>query len=386
MSQIRVCNVDEEGRFGGPARRIVQVAKALKQHGVDTHVVYPKYDSGKFAQELSKAGISSSALNITRLSKEKKVLARYVFYFFVEIYRLCMFFRRHRFDLVHVNGSYQFKVALAAKLAGIPFVWHLNDTQMDAMVKTICTVIAKHCASGFIVTGKRVYDYYIRGTALEQKPFFEIQVPVDTTVFDPNHVVPDKRVIQSQGIKIVTVSGINPTKGLEYFIEMAENLLARHNDLVFFVAGAEFSSQRKYSADLKRKISEAKLTDKNLIFLGMVDDVPSLLKGADIFVYTSTSESGPAAVWEAMSMGKAVVTTDIGGVPQYIEDGVSGFIVPIRDAKALSEKVELLLNDPDLRQEMGTEARIVAQKNLDLSLAAQKHAFFYRRILSLSSD
>lgn len=384
MSQIRVCNVDEEGRFGGPERRIVQVAKALKQHGVDTHVVYPKYDSEKFAQELTLSGISSLALNITRLSKEKKVLARYVFYFFVEIYRLCMFFRRHSFDLVHVNGSYQFKVALAAKLAGIPFVWHLNDTQMDAIVKKICTVIAKHCASGFIVTGKRVYEYYIRGTALEQKPFFEIQVPVDTTVFDPNHVVPDKRVNQSQGIKIVTVSGINPTKGLEYFIEMAANLLQRHNDLVFFVAGAEFSSQRKYYQYLKKLVSSTMLTDNNLIFVGMIDNVPSFLQSADIFVFTSISESGPAAVWEAMSMGKAVVTTDVGSVSQYIEDGVSGFIVPIQDSKALTEKVELLLDNPALRQKMGAEARIVAQKNLDLSLAAQKHAFFYRRILSLS--
>lgn len=383
MKQIRVCNVDEEGRFGGPERRIVQVAKALKQHGVDTYVVYPKYDSGKFAQELSKAGISSSALNITRLSKEKKVLARYVFYFFVEIYRLCMFFRRHQFDLVHVNGSYQFKVALAAKLAGIPVVWHLNDTKMDSIVKIICTVVAKYCASGFIVAGKRVYDFYIRGNKLEQKPYIEIHAPVNTTVFDPKIVVPEKRVSQTHGRKIVTVSGINPIKGLEYFIEMASNLLRRHNDLVFFIAGAEFSSQRKYYQELKKLISSTMLTNNNLMFVGMVDDVPSFLQGADICVFTSVAEASPSAIWESMSMGKAVVTTDVGSVNQYIEDGVSGFIVPIKDAKALSERVEILLNNPALRQKMGAEARSVAQKNLDVTLAAQKHAFFYQRILSL---
>lgn len=384
MSRIRVCNVDEEGRFGGPERRIVQVAKALKQHGVDTHVVYPKYDSEKFAQELSKAGVSSSALNITRLSKEKKVLARYVFYFFVEIYRLCRFFRRHRFDLVHVNGSYQFKVALAAKLAGIPVVWHLNDTMMDAMVKKICTVIAKYCASGFIVAGKRVRDFYICGNELEQKPYIEIHAPVDTTVFDPKIVVPEKKMSPAYGRKIVTVSGINPTKGLEYFIEMAAKLLQRHNDLVFFVAGAEFSSQRKYYQDLKKLVSSTMLTDNNLIFVGMVDDVPPFLQGADICVFTSVAEASPSAVWEAMSMGKAIVSTDVGSVNQYIEDGVSGFIVPIKDVNALTEKIELLLDNPALRQKMGAGARIVAQKNLDISLAAQKHASFYRKILSSS--
>lgn len=386
VKQIRVCNVDEEGRFGGPERRIVQVAKAIKQFGIDTHIVYPIYDSEKFAQELSKAGVSSSAINITRLSKEKKVLFKYISFFLIEIYRLAMLFRSRSFDLVHVNGSYQFKVALAAKLAGIPVVWHFNDTMMDATVKTICAVTAKYCASGFIVAGKRVREFYIRGNKLEQKPCIEIHAPVDTTVFDPKYVFPDTKVSQAKGMKIVTVSGINPTKGLEYFIEMAANLLRRHNDLVFFVAGAEFSSQRKYYQDIKKMVDFAKLTKNNFRFVGMIDNVPSFLQSADIFVFTSVSEASPSSVWEAMSMGKAIVTTDVGSVRQYIEDGVSGFIVPIQDSKALSEKVELLLDNPALRQKMGAEARIVAQKNLDLSLAAQKHAFFYRRILSLSSS
>ena len=79
VSRIRVCSVDEEGRFGGPESRITQIAKALNasQKDIDTHVVYPRDDSERFAQELSRERISNSALNITRLSKEKKVLIKY---------------------------------------------------------------------------------------------------------------------------------------------------------------------------------------------------------------------------------------------------------------------------------------------------------------------
>lgn len=386
IDAIKVANVDEEGRFGGPERRIVQVAKALKRHNVDTQIVYPNFDSERFAREITRAGISSTALSITRLSKEKRILARYILFFPIEIFRLVFFFRRHKFDLIHVNGSYQFKVAIAAKLAGIPAIWHLNDTQMNAIVKKICIILARYCASGFIFTGKRVHDYYISGTPLEQKPYVEIQAPVDTTVFEPSHVVPDKRVSQVQGRKIVAVSGINPTKGIEYFIEMASNLVQQHKDLVFFVAGAELSSHQKYYQYLKKLLSSTKLTNRNFLFVGMIDNVPSFLQSADIFVFTSVSESGPAAVWEAMSMGKAIVTTDVGSVSQYIEVGVSGFIVTIKDVKALCEKVNLLLDDPALRQKMGANARIVAQKKLDVTIAAEKHASFYRRILSLSSS
>lgn len=384
--RLRICNVDEEGRFGGPERRIVLVAKALKRYGVDTHVVYPRLDSERFAKELMRAGVNSTSLDITRLSKEKNVLCRYILHFFPELYRISNFFRNHNFDLIYVNGSYQFKVALAAKLAGIPFVWHLNDTKMDSIVKIACTHIAKYCASGLILTGKKVYEYYVEGTALEKKPSCELQVPVDTTIFDPAHAVPDARVNGAAGRKIVTVSGINPTKGLEYFIEMASELLSRHEDLYFFVAGAEFSSQRKYFESLKTLQSALRLIDHNFIFAGMIDNVPSFLQSADIFVYTSISEAGPAAVWEAMSMGKAVVTTDVGSVSQYIENGKSGFVVPIKDVKALTEKVELLLGNSSLRLRMGTEARLVAQKYLDLSTVAQRHASFYQRILALSSN
>lgn len=388
LLRLHVCSIDEEGRFGGPEYRITQIAKALKLSGqdVETHVVYPKDDSEKFAKELSRAGISKSALNITRLSKEKKIFIKYFIRFIPEIILLFLFFRKGRFDLVQVNGSQQFKGALAAKMAGIPVIWVLEDTLMAKSVKKTCTILAKYTASGIIVVGQRVFDYYIRGTSLESKPIIEIHPPVDTTLFNPKKIEFDKRITQLPGRKIVTVSGINPTKGLEFFIEMASQLFKRHDDLFFFVAAPNFKSQRKYYQYLMRLVADSNLSSERIKFLGMIDDVPSFLKSADIFVFTSISESGPMAVWEAMSMGKAIVTTDVGSVNQYIINGESGFIVPIKDPKALCEKVEILLNDPALRQSMGAAAQAIAKKKLDISIGAEKYANFYRRILSLEKS
>ena len=385
MTKIRVCNVNEEGRFAGPARRIVQVASALKPHNIETHVFYPKYDSEKFSQELLKAGIANSALSINRLTKEKKVLIRYILFFIIEIYRLSRLFKKHNFDLIHVNGSYQIKGALAARLAGIPSVWHFNDTLMDSIIKKICIVIGKYCSSGFIVAGDRVRNYYIRGNELEKKPCIEIHAPVDTTMFDPQNVNSNVSAAQVKGRRIVTVAGINPTKGLEYFIEMASTLLERYNDVVFFIAGAEFRSQRHYHQVLKKLIASKISQSKKIAFTGMIDNVPSFLLDADICVFTSIAEASPTAIWEALSMGKAIVTTDVGSVNQYIEDGISGFIVPVKDVDALCRKVEILLENSDLRIKMGVEARSVAKRYLDISIAAEKHATIYRKILSESS-
>jgi len=377
--------VDEEGRFGGPEHRITQVAKALELcgHNVDTHVIYPTADSGRFARELAKRKVACSALNITRLSKEKKIFFKYIVRFIPEIIILASFFRRGKFDLVQANGSQQFKAALAAKLAGIPVIWVLEDALMANIVRKTCRLLVKHTAAGIIVTGKRVYDYYIKDTFLEAKPVAEINPPVDTTEFDPENVEADKELNRMNGRKIVTVSGINPTKGLEYFIEMASMLAEKHDDLTFLIAAPKFKSQEKYYQSLKKLIDDSNLTDDNIKFLGMLDDIPAFLKSADIFVFSSISESGPMAVWEAMAMAKPVISTDVGAVSENIENGESGFIVPIKDPAALCEKVESLLADPDSGKRMGLEARNAVRKKIDISIAVEKYAAFYRKILTL---
>jgi glycosyltransferase involved in cell wall biosynthesis len=378
---MRVCNFIEEGRFGGPQARITLVAEALKQFDIETHVAYSQYDADKFCSKLAQKKIPNSPLAITRLSKEKKTFIRYILYFFPDIYKLYSLFKKNKFDIVHINGSHQLKGPLAAKLAGIPVVWHLNDTNSPTIIHKFFSIIARYCARGFIVAGERVYHYYLQGTDLVNKPFCEIHAPVDVNFFDPLIVKSDQRLAAMKGVRILTVCNISPPKGLDYFVEMASLLNQVYGNLSFFVGGPVYSSQQKYFQILKADIESKQV--KNITFLGRVDNVASALQGADIFVYSSLAEASPTVIWEAMAMGKAIVTTDVGSVSQYIEDGVSGFIVPIKDPVALSEKVEVLINNPALRERMGLEARVVAKNRLDVSSAAEKHATFYQQILSV---
>lgn len=378
-NRLKVCNVDEEGRFGGPERRIVLVAAALVEEGVDTHVVYPSLDSGEFAQHLASAGVPCSALDITRLSKEARILARYVARFVTEALLLASFLKKNGFDLVHVNGSYQFKVAIAARLARVPVVWHLNDTMMHTAVRKAFSWTAKRCASGFIVAGQRVHDYYLRGTDLELRLCMEINAPVDTDVFRPSGGGGS-----SDGTcTVATVSGLNPTKGVEYFVRMAAEVRERCPNVRFAVAGAELKSHASYSARIREMVADLGLDGEVIAFHGLVDDVPAFLRKADVCVFTSISEASPASVWEALSMGKAVVTTDVGSVRQHVVDGVSGYVVPIKDVKALGERVTLLLKDPMLRGRVGEAARKVACERLGIGDAARKHRDIYRRVVEL---
>ena len=377
---MKICSIAEAGTYGGPARRINEIANALKRFNISTHIVYPINDSERFAIEMKKLKLLSTPLYLNRLTKEKKILIRYVLFFFYEIFLMYKLFSKQRFDLVQVNGSQQFKGAIAAKLTKTPIVWVLEDTMMDSIIKKICHQLIHHLASGIIVVGSKVHDYYISGTKLEIKPCIEIHPPVDTKVFNPKDV-PLLNNLNIQGKTIITtVTGINPTKGLEYFVEMAALLLKKNSNLQFLIAGEKVSSQTRYYKQIK-KLIYSKQIQENIVFLGLIEEIPSLLKSSDIFVCTSISESGPMAVWEAMAMEKPVVTTDVGAVKNYILDGQSGYIVPIKNSKELSNKVNYLLNNPQKRKSIGKQARKVAEQNLDILIAARKYNYFYKKIV-----
>lgn len=380
---LRVCNVDEEGRFGGPERRIVQLAHAMRPHGIETTVVYPMLDSDAFAAHIAKHGVQAIELDITRLSLQKRILIRYAVRFPLEVAMLVRLLRRERFDLVHVNGAYQFKVAIAARLAATPAVWHLNDTHGPKSLKAAFQLVARACAGGFIVAGQRVREYYLAGTMLDELPCQEVHAPVNLDVFDPNRfgsASPEAQGADGQRkLRIGTVSGVNPVKGLEYFVEMAAALLATNPEIEFSVAGATLKSQKAYHEFILQRMAALGLKPGQIRFVGLVEDVPAFLSKLDICVFTSVSEASPTSVWEAMAMAKPLVTTDAGSVRQHVEDGVTGFVVPVRDVRQLVSRVQQLVRDEELRAAVGEAARLAAAEHLSIESAAASTSQFYRR-------
>ncbi len=114
---------------------------------------------------------------------------------------------------------------------------------------------------------------------------------------------------------------------------------------------------------------------------GNRDDVPELLAVSDAFVLSTTSEGLPLAVLEAMAAGLPVVASAVGGVPELVADGETGFLVPSRDEEALGEALGKLIADPDLRRRMGSAGRARAEAEFDLPAFQQAHLDLYERLL-----
>lgn len=368
-----------EGRFGEPQARITAVAEKLKNDGIETIVVFPKDDSKSFHERLTEKSIQTRRLRLHRLTKQKSHLIKYVIFFIPELFSLYKCFKKERVDIVHCNGSWQIKGIIAGRLAGTKVAWHLNDTSVPNFINIVFNFLALYFCDAFITAGERVRAYYFNDQRFFQKQIVEIQALVDTFVFDPEKVKEDRKIADYPGLKIVTVANINPVKGIEYFVEMASILNGLYDNLSFFVVGSQLANQKSYTDKISGLTKKYDL--KNLHFYGPSDNVPSVLKATDVYVCSSIAEASPISVWEAMSMGKAIVSTDVGDVARFIIEGESGYIVPIKNAPTMAEKVGLLVKNADLRKKVGVNARKIALKNLDVDICVKKHAEFYRKII-----
>jgi glycosyltransferase involved in cell wall biosynthesis len=123
---------------------------------------------------------------------------------------------------------------------------------------------------------------------------------------------------------------------------------------------------------------------RSVLLAGERTDIPEVLAASDVFVLSSCKEGLPYTVIEAMVAGLPVVASRVGGVPELVEDGVTGFLVPPRDPRALVGALQKVLDDPGLRSRMGTAGREKAIREFGLAEMVRKTHHVYDEVLRRS--
>jgi glycosyltransferase involved in cell wall biosynthesis len=153
-----------------------------------------------------------------------------------------------------------------------------------------------------------------------------------------------------------TVANLKAHKGHQYLLHAAALVCETVPNARFVWVGVG-----PMEDDLRRKAERMGLNG-TIVFTGFRSDAPRLMRAFDLFALPSLHEGLPIALVEAMTLGKPVVVTNAGGIPEVVQDGKHGYMVPSADPVALADRIVTMLGDPPLRRRMGEEARARASE------------------------
>ena len=119
-------------------------------------------------------------------------------------------------------------------------------------------------------------------------------------------------------------------------------------------------------------------------FLGEIDEVESIVAAADVALFPSESESFGLSMLEAQACGVPVVATQVGGLPEVVLHGETGYLEQVGDSESMARRVQLLLSDEPLRQAMGLAGAARAREHFSLESSMRQHVALYERLVAES--
>ena len=190
-----------------------------------------------------------------------------------------------------------------------------------------------------------------------------------------DHLIDEFNIRKDEPI-VVNVAHLAGHKGQEYLVKAVPHVLDKIPTARFFIVGGG-----ELMSELQSLAASLGLSH-NLIFTGFRRDVGSFYQIADLFVMSSVQEGLGTAVIDALALGKPVVATHAGGIPEIIQDGESGRLVASADPIALAKGIIELLTNPKRAKTMGMRGQEVVRKNFSIDSMVDKNIDVYRHILT----
>jgi glycosyltransferase involved in cell wall biosynthesis len=284
--------------------------------------------------------------------------------------RLARAISRVRADVVvtnsakaHVYGS------VAGRLARRPVLWRMHDT-MDSPEFGDATQGLLFAIGRFAPT--RVLS--VSDSA--RLPLIEGGIPSDrvTTLYNGIDLAGLRSAAArvpapENGVVLVgSIGRMTPLKGHAVVIDAAARLLERGVQARFIIAGAAAHEAPGHLKELRARVERLGIADR-VELISPFDDLAALLSGLDVLVHASVlPDSLPTTVIESMALGKPVVATALGGVPELIRDTENGYLVPPNDAGRMADAVAELLAAPERRAALGEAAYVEATARFDVGV------------------
>jgi glycosyltransferase involved in cell wall biosynthesis len=376
---MKILHVIESLGRAGAEQALVNLLPEMQRRGhtCEVAVLWPPYD---LQPDLEAAGIKVHRLH-GRFERRWNIMRGAT--------RLARLQRRRRFDILHAHLLFaDFYTGFSRGLAPQPRrVVTFHNTDFDFLTGASPTSRVARMAlphllrrgfDGFSAVSNPVREHY-----LQHVPGIEIEFIPNAF---PAELAPDANLdrisvrrqwqIEDDEFAIAVVARLAPEKGHQYLLEALTNLRSRQLRPKVLLLG-----DGPLREELQRQVQEKQLTSQ-VVFAGNRPHAQllPLLQSVDAFVLPSTLEGFPLAPAEAMALQCPVLTTTAGGLTDLIENKVSGLLIPTADVPALEQGIQRLMQNAELRTQLGQGGRQRILKYFGAATIAARWETFYQNL------
>jgi glycosyltransferase involved in cell wall biosynthesis len=367
--KARVVHILSSFGMGGQERVAFDLAVSQQRAGCQvTALSLAPGPDGPLAAEFHAAGIE-----VDRVARPRPGVD------LILILRLARWMRSHRIELVHTHNRMALIYgAPAGKLARAGVVHTKHGNNPKAGTRLLAAKLAARCVDAFVAVSPETAVFARQRHEVDERRLLAISNGIELGRFHPDPAararVRGELGIDADAWVCGTVGRIAAEKNHALLVRAMAPLLGRKTRLIIAGDGPLFP-------ELSQLVTTLRITEFAHL-LGVRRDVPDVLNALDAFVLSSDTEGLPLVVLEAMATGLPVLSTSVGGVPTVLEEGQTGFLVPVGDEQALRERAGQLRTDLAGSRACGDRARTAAVTRFSAARMQREYLELYARVLS----
>jgi len=363
-----VLHICSDMRRGGAQQLLLDIFRHCHRDRFEFSLFSFRKSDDPVAREIEESGCRVFYANVERPYHNPRIL--------LEILKVL---RANHFDIVHTHlhrgGTYG---RLVARLCGVPIIVMTEHSSLPVSARPLRYNLENRILE--MITDKIIFisEWSANQYHISSKRSVIIKNCIDPSRFVKKLDRDELRQVHGFGpeeMLVGTVANLIHQKGHSCLIEAIPEIIKKFERAKFIFVGWGY-----LEGSLKKRVKGLEI-EKHVLFLGSRDDVPDLIKMFDLFVLPSNFEAFGIVLLEAMINSLAVVATNVGGVPELVEDGNTGFLIPTGDAGALAKAVIKLLLEPELRESFGNAGKERVLKHFTIQRYVSELKKLYEDVL-----
>lgn len=371
--KLKIMTITRSLNFGGLERVVIDICKNLDKNKFDPIVVCLN-KKGEFADELEADNIPVISLNPSGSHASK----------YINWLKLRKLIKIEKPDIIHSHNTGPFiDGIIASRLTKLKGFIHTDHARRfpDKKKYMVYERIASHFADKIIAVSEETKDNLVKYENIKRDKIAVIYNGIDAKKFDIQ-IDKDSFIKELKLEKFDRLIGLGVVltdqKGITYLLRATQEIVKKFPKVGVVIAGD--GPERK---KLEAEASNLKISD-NVVFLGSRKDIQNILKILDLYILPSEWEGFPLVILEAMAAHSSIITTDVGGIPIAIDDGIEGILIKPRDPALIAEKTIALLEDDALREKIAQNAYSKYMENFTVQKMVKNYEEAYFEIMGLN--